>query len=221
MGVTLVTPYQQPAFCAKANVGHDGLHHEYLHTRSAEVSHLHVGWNPETGSGFYSLNDRGMHPIGPVRFTADEPVIIGEYATWSEGDATYTQIGGFTTSGSIIWNEPTLVSNLYSSSRSVIELPGTEGVIAYVPDTTATFTTWTHIALPHSTTTTGGPGLIIIAWVRSFELLGQVIQRPDRPPRRAGEEGFQSRGQSPGGGWISRPQLLHRASINTQIMGVH
>ena len=210
MGLTLVTPqFQQQVFAANGNVGHDGIHHEYLHARSLFASHLHVGWNPATGAAFYTLTDRGTHSLtDTARFTMGDPVIIGEYATWTDPVGTYTQIGAVTTANSIVWTEPALIVNTVSSSRSIVELPASEGVIAYVPDVTATWTHWSHIALPHSTTTSSGPGLIIIAWVRSFELLGQVVQRPDRFRRVAGVEQFRRAGSS-GGAWISRPQTLY------------
>jgi hypothetical protein len=223
MGLTLVTPQYQQVFAANANIGIDGIHNEYLHaiTGSPDDTHLHVGWNPATGAGFYSLTGQGTHLLQETaRFTTDQALVVGEYTTWTDATTTYTQLGAWTATDSLIWTEPVTVVTTMGPSQSTVELPASAGVIVYVPDVTTTWTTWTHVALPHSGRTTSGPGLILIAWVRSFELLGQVVQRSDHSRHAAGEERFGSTPRT-GSAWIRRPQQLYGASGGRQSGNLH
>jgi hypothetical protein len=209
-------------FTARSNIAADGMCHQYLHIPTGGCgTRLHTGWNVGTGAGFCSLTDRDAKVVEPTRFTTDGWTMIGEWQTWTSDAGTYAQLGVATATSSIVWSAPVSVSTFARSRDCTVELPGLEGIIAFVPNVTAAYSTWAHVMLPHSMTTTSGPGLMLIAWNRTFELCGQIIERPNSPPHIAGLERFKGKQTSAIGPWIPRPQVIYGQLANPQLSAAH
>ncbi|MDZ4864661.1 MAG: hypothetical protein SGJ01_14605 [Gemmatimonadota bacterium] len=216
---------QLQIFSVNANIAGDGIYHEYFHVRTPEQgTHLHVGWNPTTSAGLYNLTDHAQKPLAnPTHFTTDAYAYLGEWRTWTNDTGTYGRIGMATANQSTVWTTESIITPCPDSAATALELPGTEGIIAYVPDVTATYTQWSHLILPHNATmtATGGPGLIIIAWAQSIELLGHVVKRSNRPPRIPGEERLERYKGEGVTSWINRPQGLYQSLTDHQQRGLH
>jgi hypothetical protein len=220
--------------------------HQYLHvnTGRSQGTRLHVGWNPDTTSAFACLTDAGQKVHGGLsRFTMDDLTVIGEYETWSTNAAYYARLGLTTPANSVVWSTPAQIAatttmgqvitaegspmadvfgaaswfDTASTAMDMLDLPGMEGMIVYTPDVTATVTQWEHLTLPHTRTSTSGPGILVIAWIRSLEVFGKIIHRPERPRRVAGEERLKGQYRDTNSAWIRRPQDIFGLSTQRQI----